>query len=289
MKNTYFLLFLLGTAVGEAQSYTPFINHESIWIVREYNRDSTELNYLAFRFGEEVEIDCQPEVFTTLDRYKVDKLSSDAIIELDSHPEVFLREDLEERKVYSTEPHPLCETPPWPVFVLFDFGLTIGDSVYIGSTENEIVDDRFSTFFGYQRRYLRTTDPDEDFGVYIEGIGSLSGYLSKYKIYGSKGRKLINYCEGGTIRECLKGIVDRSMIISSTSSEYSDISMYPNPVSSILRFEGVEDQNFAIFDNLGRKCMEGMMLNEEIDVGKLSKGQYFITLSSNLKGNFIKK
>lgn len=71
--------------------------------------------------------------------------------------------------------------------------------------------------------------------------------------------------------------------------EGSSILLYPNPANNILQLIGIENNcSYTITDIAGRKIMDGMVAEYKIDIAALSKGGYFITLTSN-KGRLITK
>jgi len=64
----------------------------------------------------------------------------------------------------------------------------------------------------------------------------------------------------------------------------NQISIYPNPSNTIItigNFEKWQIQEIDFFDISGRLVMKHMELKSQIDVSKLSKGVYFIKLTTN--------
>ncbi len=68
------------------------------------------------------------------------------------------------------------------------------------------------------------------------------------------------------------------------------IKIYPNPVSDILHIssENTEIESIFIYSLTGKKVLEGLNETNYIDVSTLSKGLYFIEISSS-PGKSIKK
>lgn len=70
----------------------------------------------------------------------------------------------------------------------------------------------------------------------------------------------------------------------------SDISIYPNPVSDILYFKGVDDINktISIIDASGKKLLNFETNKNEIDISDLPKGIYFIEFNKKQYFRFLK-
>ncbi len=84
--------------------------------------------------------------------------------------------------------------------------------------------------------------------------------------------------------------------LNAESFSSQQVSIYPNPVSSILTIEGNQLQNASIriYNQLGQNVLSFDLLNNQnsIDVSVLNSGVYFYDFSSNnskLRGKLIKK
>ena len=88
-----------------------------------------------------------------------------------------LRENIEEKKVYKRQ----SELVNSEEFVLYDFSLQEGDSIFISEESYSwfYVDSvkYTDTYAGYRKTWFLRSEWDDEFPVWIEGIGSLSGLL----------------------------------------------------------------------------------------------------------------
>ena len=70
------------------------------------------------------------------------------------------------------------------------------------------------------------------------------------------------------------------------------IELYPNPASSVLRFNLTESTNkmkYVITNALGSTVQNSILTQNEIKIDKLSPGFYTIKLSNGLRAKFCKK
>ncbi len=268
----------------DAQSYTPLINHDFIWIVQEFNEDSSNVKYFALKFDTVTTKNSFFEPYTFLSRYNLSDLSENAVIEHHFH-EAVLREDMEDQRVYSVEPQFFCFTPPWPEFLVFDFKLSKGDTLKLADRFNEVIKDSVDTFFDVERAYIKTSEDNENLSFLVEGIGSLTGEFTNDKFSKTIVRELLHYCESGTIVECLKAYGRR--VVSSTQFDAHEKSkIYPNPVADVLKVNMEEFKRYNIFNHLGQLICHGSIQNAEVEVGHLNRGNYFIQFSHD-KGQRI--
>jgi hypothetical protein len=89
-------------------------------------------------------------------------------------------------------------------------------------------------------------------------------------------------------------LVDAGTALSTNNFALSQISLYPNPVVSVLNVNinsNLINQPYAIIDGLGRVVLKGKLNEVEstINVAQLSKGIYYIKLSDNKSSKFIKE
>jgi hypothetical protein len=89
-------------------------------------------------------------------------------------------------------------------------------------------------------------------------------------------------------------LVDAGTALSTDDFALSQISLYPNPVVSVLNVNinsNLIDQPYSIIDGLGRVVLKGKLNEVEstINVAQLSKGIYYIKLSDNKSSKFIKE
>ena len=89
-------------------------------------------------------------------------------------------------------------------------------------------------------------------------------------------------------------LVDAGTVLSTNNFSLSPISLYPNPVASVLNLNinsNLVNQPYAIIDGLGRVVLNGKLNEVEntINVEQLSKGIYYLKLSDNNSIKFIKE
>lgn len=71
----------------------------------------------------------------------------------------------------------------------------------------------------------------------------------------------------------------------------SDMSIFPNPSTDVIKFDNVTAENYSIINSDGKTVCSGKLLNNEIAVSHLVSGTYFIHLSNttqNYQGRFVK-
>ncbi len=270
-----------------AQDYTPFINNNSIWIMDYAAEDYTEHNYFALVFGEEYVV--SDTTYVELLKYNISELSKSAEISY-AGTESLIREDEMNRKVYSRGLNSYwhCDyIHDSEEKLLYDFSLTIGDSTHLCKEDyfEGIVEEGISSFFGYERRYLKLRPEDLGYSI-IEGIGYRNGIFGSLIIHAAEGFFLVNYCNGGTIRDCIQTVSSSEIIV-------PNITVFPNPVDDIIYVEGIEGRfNFQIFNMLGELVSHGDMDRNTILVGGIPIGQYFVRLNDSDKSftlSFVKE
>ena len=89
-------------------------------------------------------------------------------------------------------------------------------------------------------------------------------------------------------------LVDAGTVLSTNNFALSPISLYPNPVVSVLNLNinsNLVNQPYVIIDGLGRVVLNGKLNEVEntINVEQLSKGIYYLKLSDNNSIKFIKE
>ena len=67
----------------------------------------------------------------------------------------------------------------------------------------------------------------------------------------------------------------------------NDFSIFPNPVADDLRVEGVDEDEYEVYDLLGRLVLQGF-LEDDIDVSKLPSGTYILRIGNESK-KFLKE
>ena len=72
-------------------------------------------------------------------------------------------------------------------------------------------------------------------------------------------------------------------ILAVNQNQLEDISLYPNPATSIINLKNAENANIQVFDVLGKMIIskDNISMNEQIDVTKLQTGTYFMKISKD--------
>ena len=98
----------------------------------------------------------------------------------------------------------------------------------------------------------------------------------------------------GIVVRTVWNLVNPGTALSTDNFALSQISLYPNPVVSVLNVNinsNLIDQPYAIIDGLGRVVLKGKLneVKSTINVEQLSNGIYYIKLSDNNSSKFIKE
>jgi surface protein len=117
-----------------------------------------------------------------------------------------------------------------------------------------------------------------------------SGGNSKY-CNGASARASIISTYGWTITDVGQ---DANCVLDTEEFETSSLKLYPNPVLSVLNIKteyNLINQPYTIIDGLGRVVLNGKLNDVEniINVEQLSKGIYYLKVSSNSANKFIKE
>jgi hypothetical protein len=68
----------------------------------------------------------------------------------------------------------------------------------------------------------------------------------------------------------------------------NDVSIYPNPVTSIINVIGAEGVNYSLYDLLGRQVKSGQISNSVISIDHLTTGMYYLHLDRDTGKNLYK-
>jgi arabinan endo-1,5-alpha-L-arabinosidase len=106
------------------------------------------------------------------------------------------------------------------------------------------------------------------------------------QIYGNNG----SYCQNWSLTKLKSATINTENNISVTdSSDNTDISIYPNPVSTTLNINGASDySNYTIYSINGTVVKQGILRSSAIDVEKLAKGMYCVYIDSGDKKAHLK-
>ena len=202
----------------------------------------------------------------------------------------YIREDTA-NKVY------LLDTYLDKEILLYDFGLSIGDSIYIkehsqGYSEYAYVSSVDSILVNEEYRKRLVFDRDNE--TWIEGIGSLKDVLRPFAgeftvdkswelISVSISNQLVSSNENylpSSIINCLDSDTDIETI-----SDESSARIYPNPVNKMLyiRNQNLDSYNLSFFDITGKEVttIGNIVGSQNIDVSALRSGLYVVKIWNN--------
>jgi hypothetical protein len=163
--------------------------------------------------------------------------------------------------------------------LLFDFNLTVGDTVvYVSPTNYNTVIMDDST--GYQGRRMLTIANNVFFypTYWVEGIGNVSSYQSVFEkiSLGSVSGGNWFYC---AYADSVAFPCSLQEMLSAPMEEKALIKAYPNPATTRIQFN-VPPNNIAVYDLNGRlvQHIDNKDRNLEMDVSNLRAGVYLLTL-----------
>lgn len=265
-----------------SQEYRPLLNPNNHWTLTYLtnenppNEEIYTLNEQAYEFNGETYHNFDIEVVYNMG--------------IGYFPNPYLREDIEEKKVYRYDEEAQEE------YVLYDFGLQVGDII---PTDGFIIfDDYFFEYYTirisdiiYEDMFgienvktfyleMRGQDSEEyfpaDFQI-VEGIGNTQGIFSFQDF--EWGTNLLDF---------------ETLGINEVSSDNGKMKIFPNPVKDYLNLDinGVDGVN--IFSSDGKLLLAETINSEKrINVNSLKKGVYYIqVLKKNnvlYQSKFIKK
>jgi hypothetical protein len=69
------------------------------------------------------------------------------------------------------------------------------------------------------------------------------------------------------------------------------VQIFPNPTTGKIRWEGTENEEVTlrVFDALGRLCLQREVMDNQVDLGRLPEGTYFVALSNGKGQVFVSK
>ncbi len=193
----------------------------------------------------------------------------------------FLRDDIENRKVYAIQLEENGNNcAPGEEVLLYDFSLTIGDTmtscIFDPIYNNIIQNINSTTRFGYSTLYFSAVYS------YYEGIGSEFGLFEMSFIPVKTGRDRQNEIPS-LHRFCRQDSC--SLVVSVDKPEYhSDIRISPNPANAFIHIESDtpgDIHTIIIRDMLGNEVLRKKSNNSgkiEFNTSMLSKGVYLVTV-----------
>ncbi len=291
MKNTFYFLFLLVLipSLSIAQDYQPMLQEGSFWDVISMDHDS-ECGYNPRRFYLDEEVEFEGNLYHKLREHSIVNHEGEAISCLFqpynensfveaayTYSDVYIREDISERKVYVWAPDPLNGGPSQE-FILYDFTLEIGDvlpentySMLYGDSDMVVTNIQF--FEGLKYIYIEN---DHGYYSYQEGIGGESGIISPILSIFEAPDQL--YCHGNVANqnEC-------SIFLGTDDYTKQAITIYPNPVKETLFVACNNNSSLELFNILGKHIYTNKN-NHSIDMSNYTKGVYLLKVTDEIDG-----
>ncbi len=249
---TFFVL-----VVSWAQEYTPMLEPGKIWNMKHIPD-----------YG-------SPDLFFNLevmDTVVINGIEYQRIVATCGN-EAYLREDIEEKKVYCP-----YEDGEW---ALYDFTLEVGDLVWGGDSPQEIVAIGYGDFYGMENlRYYELANGDK----LIEGIGYEHYGIGDAYIYDEND---ICYSDYGI--SVLIGM--NQPLMHTDDREVGNIDLSPNPVKDILNItyhQNANIQKITVCDFLGNTLLVEDDHFAQLDLSDMPGGILLLKIETE-NGVFTKK
>jgi hypothetical protein len=235
-------------------------------------------------------------------RLSINDGAPNSLIEIESKSLVgFVREDLSDKKVYClifnelpqitfSEQTCLSEISNGE-FLLYDFDLIVGDTLNtcLARQTEPSIDTIFVVSISpeiYNTYTLNTYGLNFDLEL-IEGIGYKEGLFqhSNPAISAAKGFFLSLYCREENINDCLSS--------NNSNLEWNELSIFPNPSSSVINLSSSEPfTELYIYNLLGKEYFSkqlGSTLNYKLDISRWASGVYIVKIGNDKREYVLKK
>lgn len=301
MKSFYTLVFFLSfSALSFGQSYIPLLNENLYWDVAAYSQGHIcdfHDNIVPERYFIAGDIDFSNKTYKYFSSFRLQPEHGsqpvcppfviDTIVRATG---IFLREDILEQKVYR------YDTQQNEEYLLFDFSLNIGDSVYIHDFGPKYATiykiDTVQTNDGkFRRRFFHDYELSGE-SYYIEGIGGVQGFFISP----------VSFFENGYFTMCVKtkenteitnenGCYTFTAINEFNNPKLSTLRIYPNQVEDNLTIISSFNETIIMYDLLGNVVYSTEITKGEntIDLSFLSPQVYIVRGSKNVAGKKIVK
>jgi hypothetical protein len=204
--------------------------------------------------------------------------------------DIFMRENLDEQKVYRYFPNTHSEE------LLYDFSVSIGDTLF----GYAVVDTIYSvtTNDGLSRKCISFNKRCRNCGDrFIEGIGGPQGPFELPFEFFEEGYFILCIKDESSVIEDISGCYDFITSINEKNLNYN-LKIYPNPVSDLLHidFKNISGNKLVKILNVFGQKIDSYSTNEkniEIDFSKVKTGVFFVNIvtdvSENMNYKLIKK
>jgi hypothetical protein len=299
MKLLYTTLALFCfSIVGLSQSYIPLLNENNYWDVATYSQghicdfSDSAVPERYFISGEVVLNNKTYKAFSSYKFYPKEgsqPVCPPFIVDtIAVATGVYLREDVNQQRVYRYDTQENNE------YVLFDFSVSIGDTVYLNQLDQERIIaaiDTLQTNDGIKRRrfsYTTSSSPEEG---YVEGIGGPQGFFIDP----------IPFFENGYFVMCVKSKDDEVILsnrgcysfttINSLSSSKNYLKIYPNLVDDVVTIDSPTNQDMVVYNLVGNSVFTQKLVKGKntIDLTHLKPQFYLIKAVDDIGDMVVKK
>lgn len=273
MRKIYFVLALLIPVKIFSQEYIPLINEMNTWKVQIIGWGTTNTTY--FFQGD-----------TVIDGNAYTKLMYEAEGLEGTYLYGFLREDLEEQKVY-------VRYASTPEELFYDFGVEAGDEVTIYPTgfavTGTVVSVDTETVNGVERKRINF-DFDWYTDSWIEGVGSTLGITNPFSSFPDFSPNLTCFYEGNDLvwDHPTDDVTCGIQLAIAENEVLGNVSLGPNPAIDrlLITFDGYSPGiriNVSLYSLTGDKLVERDFVSRNslfMDLPRLSDGVYLVRISS---------
>lgn len=290
MKSNYLIVLLLTVYNLQlfSQDYEPVIKEGSFWDVengvsgvsypstgdRYRVSGDTIINNITYKKLQKAPIRTSNENLLWLSDDKF--INSNEFIDL---KHIFLREDIQEKKIYVYSYDYSNGTKK--EYTYCDFNLNIGDEM-VNAFVYSYYTSKLKVTNIYQSSIYNKTNYDLGLlGSYVEGIGKISSPFEPYTVPPLSEGHVFSYiyCYGNSSNQnsCIQ-------VLNTKTNQLSSVKIYPNPVENILTIINTESVTVKIFSTTGAFLKNIKPQNDlKVDVSSLKSGIYILEIS-NSKG-----
>jgi len=248
MKFREFILLFFLSVCSYGQDYTPMLELNKTWNM-----------YLHYDFGGGLNFDIE-----ATEVVEINGQSYFHLVASHNGCDTFLREDVEERKVYG-----LFEGEE---YLHYDFSKEVGDSLWLLGEMMEITTIGYGDFYGMSN--LKYFELEDGYLTLVEGIG--------FDIYGNQNAFELG-CLYTPVYEWVE-LVNMNQPLSIDGINKNELYFFPNPAISRININSSSPLTKVwIFNALGQLMMHQEMNNGVNSLGLtgLADGTYFLKWETN--------
>lgn len=272
MKYLLSTIFALSLLISSAQTYTPLLSPNSIWVV-EYEE------YMSFP-PQKWQLTFKHEGDTIINNKTYSQYGK---ISFPYSSYAFLREDKNTQKVYRYDLSQVNNE-----CVLYDFSAQPGDTLYLCEFVIIIDSVRTITLSNGDERKIIYHHGSVDGTYYIEGVGSDVGFLEISEPVGPPSIEMMCFKEGET--NLFGNRCGEISSINEVNLTLKKLKVYPNPSKSKIQLSQKFNDNahYIIRNSLGKEIQKGVYQNTPINIKNLKPNIYSIEILDEYNQSFQK-